>query len=166
MFDLEDSYLISDFLDNDCTSAATFRVSDNIEKMLKIFNESIERFDLNADFGYENLLKYRNYYGEDEFNKILTYIDMENTNKDPYPRDSRISASFLIKEMLYYENAIKRLPKHKAVIYASKLDGGGGIYSFINISQKFHLYEIDLTDLYPPHELKVLIQPNLIQYHQ
>lgn len=138
MFDLEDSYLISDFLDNDCTSAATFRVSDNIEKMLKIFNESIERFDLNADFGYENLLKYRNYYGEDEFNKILTYIDMENTNKDPYPRDSRISASFLIKEMLYYENAIKRLPKHKAVIYASKLDGGGGIYSFINISQKFH----------------------------
>jgi len=138
MFDLEDSYLISDFLDHNCSCVLTFREMNNTKRMLEIFNETIERFDLNVDFSHENLQKYRDFYGEDEFNKILTYIDMENINKDPFPNAPHINASFHIKEMVYYENAVKRLPKHKAVIYPSKYDGGGGLYSFIDISQRFH----------------------------
>lgn len=138
IFDLEDSYLISDFLHNDCTSALNYRETENTKKMLEIFDQTIARFDLSFDFGYESLQKYRDFFGEEAFKDILHLIDLQNINQVAFPNAPHIDASFYIKEMVYMENAVKRLPKYKAVIYPSKYDAGGGLYSFINISQSVH----------------------------
>jgi len=128
---LEHSYLISDFMSSEPMSIYTNREVNGIKRCEQIFDDTFRKYDIDDSMNEESINLMYNFYGPNDVRHILSLASK---------KDSQFNTIF--KEFLYFHNAAIRLPKHKAVIYPSKNDGGGAIYSFVRISQKINKAKI------------------------
>lgn len=131
-FDLPHSYFIKEFANNDVISFEKSIDVHKLEKNMNILDKALELYKIDSQLDKSNIERISKIA-----NLSLSEMSIKNLSNgyefDYNNENERIAKLYFWKRYLYFENIVKKLPKHKAVVYGCRHDAGADDEKFLNM---------------------------------
>jgi glycosyltransferase involved in cell wall biosynthesis len=136
-FDLPHSYLISEFANNDVMSYEKSNDVSNLEKNVNILDKALELYKIDSQLSKENVERIAK-LGNLSTNELVIKSTPNGYQFDCNNDNDFFEKLYFWKRYLYFENVVKRLPKHKAVVYGFRNFACADNEKFLNMLVGHH----------------------------